>query len=101
MNGRSPLSRVRRSSKLSQKGSLRPTWRGVLRQCGFKVGQPKNLRDLILFMRACGCVAEQRSADEAEVLVLDARTDRDARTEVSVHVGTWRIKSGASAELVA
>ena len=65
-----------------------------------KVNDRTYLRDLILFMRACGCVAEQGSADEVDVFVPDARTDRDARREVDVYLEVWRTKSAGSAEVM-
>lgn len=43
-----------------------------------KVSDRKYLRDLILFLRECGCVAEQASQDEAEVYVPAAPNDRAA-----------------------
>ncbi len=65
-----------------------------------KVNDRKYLRDLILFLRECGCVAEQASADEADGFVPVTRNDRAARQEAGVYIAAWRIKSGGDAEIV-
>ena len=65
-----------------------------------KVDEPRYLRDLILFLRECGCVAEQARADEADVFVPAAPNERAARTEVDVYIAAWRVKSGGSAEIL-
>jgi hypothetical protein len=64
-----------------------------------KVNERKHLRDLILFLRECGCVAEQASQDELEVFVPAAPNERAARTEVDVYLAAWRVKSGGTAEI--
>ena len=76
-----------------------PTYEdGVLRRMRVRVNDRKYLRDLILFLRECGCVAEQASADEADAFVPAARTEKAARTEVGVYLAAWRIQHvGASA----
>ena len=64
-----------------------------------KVNERKHLRDLLLFLRECGCVAEQASQDEVEVFVPAAPNERAARTEVDVYLAAWRVKSGGDAEI--
>ncbi len=65
-----------------------------------KVNDRKYLRDLILFLRECGCVAEQARADEADVFAPAAPNGRAARTEVGVYIAAWRVKSGGGAEIL-
>ena len=65
-----------------------------------RVGDRAHLRDLIAFLRECGCVAEQAGATELDVFVPAAPNDRAARTEVDVYLAAWRVKSGGSAELL-
>ena len=65
-----------------------------------KVSEPRYLRDLILFLRECGCVAEQARADEADVFVPAAPTEPAARTEVDVYIAAWRVKSAGGAEIL-
>lgn len=65
-----------------------------------KVSDPRYLRDLVLFLRECGCVVEQAGVDEAEVHAPAAPSDGAARTEVGVYIAAWRVKSTpAHAEL--
>jgi hypothetical protein len=65
-----------------------------------RVNDPRHLRDLLLHLRECGCVAEQVSADEADVTVPAAPDPRAARLEVGVYLVTWRIRTvGGSAEI--
>jgi hypothetical protein len=65
-----------------------------------RVSDRKHLRDLILFLRECGCVAEQASQDEVDVFAPAAPNERAARTEVDVYLAAWRIKSGGTADIV-
>ncbi len=65
-----------------------------------KVSERRHLRDLILFLRECGCVAEQASQDEIDVFVPAAPDDRAGRMEVDVYLAAWRVKSGGSAEVL-
>jgi hypothetical protein len=64
-----------------------------------KVSDRKYLRDLLLFLRECGCVAEQASQDEADVYAPAARNGHAAREEVGIYIAAWRIKSGGNAEI--
>lgn len=66
-----------------------------------KVSDPALLRDLISFLRECGCVAEQASSDELEAFLPAASNPRAARTEFDVYLEAWRIQhEGASAVIV-
>ena len=66
-----------------------------------RVSDERHLRDLILFLQECGCVAEQASADEAEVFVPSSRNEQAARLEVGLYLSAWRIRDEtASAEIV-
>ena len=66
-----------------------------------KVSDARTLRDLILFLRECGCVAEQTSADEADVFLPSSRDQQAARMEVSVYLSAWSQRAEtASAELL-
>ena len=66
-----------------------------------RVSEPRYLRDLILFLRECDCVAEQASDDEAEVFVPSSRNEQAARLEVGLYLSAWRIRDEtASAEIV-
>ena len=40
-----------------------------------RVSDPARLRDLIRYLRSCGCVAEQASANETEVYLPTIRND--------------------------
>jgi hypothetical protein len=66
-----------------------------------KVSDRKYLRALLLFLRECGCVAEQADQEEADVYVPAAPNDRAARTEVGVYIAAWRVHSGGNAEIIA
>ena len=62
---------------------------------------PRCLRELILFLRECGCVAEQASADEADVFLPSSRDEQAARLEVGVYLSVWSIRDEkASAEII-
>ena len=65
-----------------------------------KVSEPRYLRDLILFLRECGCVAKQASAGDADVYAPAAPDDRAAREEVRIYIAAWRIKSGGDASII-
>jgi len=65
-----------------------------------KVNDRRHLRDLILFLRECGCVAEQASAEEADVYVPAAPNARAARTELDVYIAAWRVKASGDAAIV-
>ena len=84
-------------------GSAAPTYADVRTAAmRVKVSDRTYLRDLILFLRECGCVAEQASVDEADVYVPVARNDRAAREEVRIYIAAWRIKTPpGNAEIVA
>ena len=58
-----------------------------------RVSEPRYLRDLILFLRECGCVAEQASADEADVYLPAVQTERGARMELGVYLTAWRVRN--------
>ena len=58
-----------------------------------RVSDPRHLRDLLGFLRECGCVAEQASRDEADVYVPAAPNEREARKEVSVYLVAWRVRN--------
>ena len=78
-----------------------PTYEdGVLRRMRVRVNDQKHLRDLILFLRECGCVAEQASAGDADVYAPAAPDDRAAREEVRICIAAWRIKSGGDASII-
>ncbi len=67
-----------------------------------RVGDPAVLRNLILYLRDCGCVAEQASATEADVFAPSTLNERAARMEVGAYLTAWRVRhDGVSAELVA
>ena len=51
-----------------------------------RVNDPTYLRPLILFLRDCGCVAEQASQDEADVFAPTAPNERAARQEIGIYV---------------
>jgi hypothetical protein len=58
-----------------------------------KVSDQKYLRDLLLFLRECGCVAEQASRDEADVFSPKASNERTARDEIGIYIAGWRVKA--------
>jgi hypothetical protein len=59
------------------------------------------LRDLLLYLRECGGVAEQASADEIEVFLPAVPHDLAARMELSVYLTAWRVRNpSATAEIV-
>jgi hypothetical protein len=52
-------------------------------------------------LRECGCVAEQASANEADVYLASVPHERGARMELGVYLTSWSIRNeGASAEIV-
>ena len=66
-----------------------------------KVSDSRALRDLILYLRECGCVAEQASATEADVYLPAVRSERAARMEIGVYLTAWRVRhEGVDAELL-
>ncbi len=66
-----------------------------------RVGDPALLRDLIAYLRAAECVAEQASRDVVDVYVPRARDERQARRELSVLLSSWRsLHEGVTAELL-
>ncbi len=66
-----------------------------------RVSDPALLRDLIPYLRECGCVAEQASAQELDVYVPRVANERGARMEVGVYLAAWRVHhEGVDAELL-
>ena len=66
-----------------------------------RVSDAHYLRDLILFLRECGCVAEQASETEVEAFIPDSRHERAARMEMSVYVQAWELQNEAArAEII-
>jgi hypothetical protein len=55
-----------------------------------RVSDPALLRDLISYLRAAECVAEQASRDVVEAYVPRARDERQARRELDVLLSSWR-----------
>jgi hypothetical protein len=54
-----------------------------------RVSDAHFLCDLLRFLRDCGCIAEQASANEADVFVPDARSEWSARMEVATYLSGW------------
>jgi hypothetical protein len=66
-----------------------------------RVSDPALLRDLISYLRAAECVAEQASREVVEVYVPKARDERQARRRLDVLLTSWRaVHAGAAAERV-
>lgn len=66
-----------------------------------RVSDPARLRDLILYLRECGCVAEQASARETEVYLPAIRDARGARMELGIYLTAWRIRNeGVTTEVI-
>jgi hypothetical protein len=66
-----------------------------------KVSDERRLRELLLYLRECGCVAEQARANEADVYLPTVPHERGARMELGVYLTLWTIRNeGASAEIV-
>jgi hypothetical protein len=66
-----------------------------------QVSEARLLRDLLAYLRACGCVAEQASATEADVFMPELHNDRTARMELGVYLKAWSIRQdGVQAEIV-
>jgi hypothetical protein len=66
-----------------------------------KVSDERRLRELLLYLRECGCVAEQARANEADVYLPSVPHERGARMELGVYLTSWTIRNeGASAEIV-
>ena len=66
-----------------------------------QVSDATRLRDLILYLRECGCVAEQASATEADVYLPSVPHERNARMELGVYVAAWQVRNeGVHAEVL-
>ena len=66
-----------------------------------KVSDQRRLRELLLYLRECGCVAEQASADEADVYLPSVPHERGARMELGVYLSAWSIRNeGVSAGIL-
>ena len=65
-----------------------------------RVSDPALLRDLIAYLRAAECVAEQASRDVVEAYVPKARDARQARRQLDVLLSSWSaMHEGVSAEV--
>ena len=66
------------------------------------VSDARLLRNLILFLRKCGCVAEQASASELEAYLPDTPHKQAARMELRVYLDAWaaRQDAGVRAEII-
>jgi hypothetical protein len=66
-----------------------------------QLSEPKLLRDLIAYLRECGCVAEQASASEVEVFAPTTASQRAARMEISAYLAAWRVRhEGVITEII-
>jgi hypothetical protein len=66
-----------------------------------KVNDQRRLRELLLYLRECGCVAEQARANEADVYLPSVPHERGARMELGAYLTSWSIRNaGVSAEIV-
>jgi hypothetical protein len=66
-----------------------------------KVSDQGRLRELLLYLRECGCVAEQASANEADVYLPHVPHEDGARMELGIYLTSWSIRNkGVSAEIV-
>jgi len=67
-----------------------------------QVNDARLLRDLLLFLRKCGCVAEQASANELEAFLPETPHEQAARMELRVYLDGWaaRQDAGVRAEIV-
>lgn len=66
-----------------------------------QVSDARLLRDLLLYLRECGCVAEQVSATEADVFLPGAHSERAARMEVGIYLTAWSIREeGVEAQII-
>ncbi len=66
-----------------------------------RVSDPALLRDLISYLRAAECVAEQASKDAVEAFVPRAPDEEQARREVNSYLAIWRaMHPGARADLL-
>ena len=57
-----------------------------------QISDARLLRDLLRYLRECGCVAEQASAAEAEVFMPKVRSKRAARMELGIYLTAWRAR---------
>jgi hypothetical protein len=66
-----------------------------------RVNHADHLDDLIRYLRATECAAEQRAEKEAEVSMPRAPSEDQARREVEIYLKAWQaMNPGASAEIV-
>lgn len=66
-----------------------------------QLSEAKLLRDLIAYLRSCGCVAEQASASEVEVFAPTTASERAARMEISAYLNAWSVRhEGVTAEIM-
>jgi hypothetical protein len=66
-----------------------------------QLSEPKLLRDLIAYLRGCGCVAEQASASEVEVFAPTTASERAARMEIGAYLAAWRVRhEGVITEII-
>lgn len=66
-----------------------------------QVSDATRLRDLIRYLRECGCVAEQASATEADVFLPSVHSERGATMELGIYLTAWRVRNeGVTAEIL-
>jgi hypothetical protein len=66
-----------------------------------QLSEPKLLRDLIAYLRDCGCVAEQASPNEIEVFAPTTASEQAAQMEISAYLTAWRVQhEGVTAEII-
>ncbi len=66
-----------------------------------QVNDKRLLRDLLRYLRECGCVAEQASENELDVFLPDTPNERAARMELSAYLTAWRVRNpGGEAEMI-
>jgi len=66
-----------------------------------QVSDARFLRDLLAYLRECGCVAEQASGTEADVFMPELHSERAARMELGIYLAAWRVRhEGVAAQII-
>jgi hypothetical protein len=73
---------------------------GVPATMRVQVSNARLLRDLLQYLRECGCVAEQASTTEADVFLPELESEPAARLELGIYLAAWRVRHEGVAAVI-